>query len=593
MATTRIIPMHVNKGKTIAQCLTERTDYAKNPDKTEDGEYISAYACDAKTADSEFLLSKRQYRQLTGREQASDVIAYQIRQSFKPGEVTPEEANQLGYEFARRFTKGDHAFIVCTHTDKQHIHNHIIWNSTTLDCTRKFRNFWGSTEAVRKISDLVCMEHRLSVIENPKPYSKSYNKWLGGKAKPCQRDLLRAAIDAALAKKPEDFEEFLKLVEAAGYTVKRGRHVTFMRDGQPQNIRLRSLGEGYSEEELRAVILGTRVHTPRRKKRYPSKVSRPTLISQIEAKIGNGKGAAYDQKLKVVKLKTMAETLLFIQKHDFADFDALADYADAASNRTKELTAKIKAAESRMAEIAVLKTHIINYAKTRDIYTAYRKAGYSRKYYDAHESDILIHKAAKKAFDNLALKKLPTVKSLQAEYSDLLVQKKLDYAELSKARDEAKRLQIYKANAEMLLRTDVIGTPIFSIPYLGYVADYIQHPPGMYIAISAGAVLLLLVFIPDIFADDKDKDENKKKKSSRRKKGAHAAAHKAAAVDVTPEEPADESLTDEIRRKTDNLLTDDEVEAIRRVVEAGRFDKVAADALRQELIKREAERDAQ
>ena len=140
---------------------------------------------------------------------------------------------------------------------------------------------------------------------------------------------------------------------------------------------------------------------------------------------------------------------------------------------------------------------------------------------------------------------------------------------------------------------NVIGTPIFSIPYLGYVADYIQHPPGMYIAISAGAVLLLLVFIPDIFAEDKDKDKSKKKKSSRHKKDAHAAAHKAAAVDVTLEEPADESLTDEIRRKTDNLLTDDEVEAIRQTVEAGRFDKAAADALRQELIKREAERDAQ
>ena len=136
-------------------------------------------------------------------------------------------------------------------------------------------------------------------------------------------------------------------------------------------------------------------------------------------------------------------------KHGFADFDALADYADAASGRTKELTAKIKA-----AEIAVLKTHIINYAKTRDVYAAYRKAGYSRKYYVAHESDIIIHKASKKAFDELALKKLPTVKSLQAEYSDLLVQKKLDYAELSKVRDEAKQLQIYKANAEMLLRTD-------------------------------------------------------------------------------------------------------------------------------------------
>ena len=160
-------------------------------------------------------------------------------------------------------------------------------------------------------------------------------------------------------------------------------------------------------------------------------------------------GITYDQKLKVVKLKSMAETLLFIQNHDFADFDALSDYADAASGRTKELTAKIKA-----AEIAVLKTHIINYAKTRDIYTAYRKAGYSRKYYDVHESDILIHKAAKKAFDDLALNKLPTVKSLQAEYSDLLVQKKLDYAALAKAREEARHLQIYKANAEMLLRTD-------------------------------------------------------------------------------------------------------------------------------------------
>ena len=140
---------------------------------------------------------------------------------------------------------------------------------------------------------------------------------------------------------------------------------------------------------------------------------------------------------------------------------------------------------------------------------------------------------------------------------------------------------------------NVIGTPIFSIPYLGYVADYIQHPPGMYIAISAGAILLLLVFIPDIFADDKDKEQDKKKKSSRRNKGAHVAAHDAAAVDAATEEPASESLTDEIRRKTDNLLTDEEIEDICREVEAGRFDDAAADALRQELLKREAKRDEQ
>lgn len=140
---------------------------------------------------------------------------------------------------------------------------------------------------------------------------------------------------------------------------------------------------------------------------------------------------------------------------------------------------------------------------------------------------------------------------------------------------------------------NVIGRPVFSIPYLGYVAEYIQHPPGMYIAISAGAILLLLVFIPDIFADDKDKKQDKKKKSSRRNKGAHVAAHEAAAVDAATEEPASESLADEIRRKTDNLLTDEEVEDIRREVEAGRFDDAAADALRQELLRREAKRDMQ
>lgn len=141
MAATRLIALHINKGKTVAQCLADRTDYSENAAKTEDGKYISAYACDAKTCDEEFLLSKRQYEHITGRTQAHDVIAYQIRQSFKPGEITPEEANKVGYEAVMRFTKGKHAFIVATHVDRAHIHNHIIFNSTTLDCTRKFRDF--------------------------------------------------------------------------------------------------------------------------------------------------------------------------------------------------------------------------------------------------------------------------------------------------------------------------------------------------------------------------------------------------------------------------------------------------------------------
>ena len=169
MAATRLIALHVNKGKTVAQCLADRTDYSQNAEKTNDGEFISSYECDPKTADEEFLLAKRQYQHITDRQQKNNVIAYQIRQSFKPGEVTPEEANQVGYELARRFTKGNHAFIVATHIDRAHIHNHIIFNSTSLDCSRKFKDFSLSGLAVQRVSDLVCAEHGLSII-TPKPY---------------------------------------------------------------------------------------------------------------------------------------------------------------------------------------------------------------------------------------------------------------------------------------------------------------------------------------------------------------------------------------------------------------------------------------
>ncbi len=144
MAATRLIALHVNKGKTVAQCLADRTNYSQNAAKTNDGEFISSYECDPKTADEEFLLSKRQYQHITGRQQKNNIIAYQIRQSFKLGEITPEEANQVGYETAMRWTKGKHAFIVATHIDKSHIHNHIIYNSTSLDATQKFKNFFLS-----------------------------------------------------------------------------------------------------------------------------------------------------------------------------------------------------------------------------------------------------------------------------------------------------------------------------------------------------------------------------------------------------------------------------------------------------------------
>ena len=350
---------HMHGGKSVASALKLRTGYAMNPNKTENGKLISAFACDPHTADAEFLLSKRQYRQFTGREQRSDVIAYQVRQSFKPGEVTPEEANRIGVEFAERFLKGKHAYIVCTHTDRRHIHNHILWNSTTLDCRGKFNNFWGSSRAVRALSDTLCIEHGLSVVEAPKRRGKSYNKWLAEQ--------------------------------------------------------------------------------------------RPSLLIDIQAKLAEGKGAGYERWAKVFNLKQMAQTINFLKENGDMDFDELSRRAEAASEKCSALTEKLKTTEARMSEVEELKKQVINYLRTRETFRAYKSSGYSKRYLAEHEHDILLHRAAKKAFNDRGMKKLPTVKALQAEYAALLAEKRAAYPAYREARAEMKKLLTYRANAEAIL----------------------------------------------------------------------------------------------------------------------------------------------
>jgi len=440
--------MHIAKGKTIAQSLSDRISYGTNTEKTENSELISSYACDPRTADAEFMASKKRYEQIAGRYETTNIIAYQVRQSFSPGEVSPEEANQIGYDFAMRFLKGNHAFLVCTHTDKKHIHNHIYWNSTTLDCSRKFRDFRRSGKAVRTLSDLICTEHKLSVIANPQRHGDSYNKWLGHRAKTSHRELLRIAIDTALQKKPRDFDTFIALLATDGYRAIRGKYITFEHDDFKQHIRMNTLGDGYSEEEIRAVIQGLRIHTPkiRRRIKHPEG---PQTIIDIQAKLAEGKGEAYRRWATVENLKRMAKTKLYMDEHGF-NYETMAEHKAELSAKEKELSAKATEVQHRLAEINVLKTHIVNYSKTRDVYAAYRKSGYSKKFLEKHEADIIIHKAAKKAFDEMGVKKLPTVKSLQVEFAELLSAKKETYFELKMIRNELRELLIHKANYEEL-----------------------------------------------------------------------------------------------------------------------------------------------
>lgn len=452
MAATRLIALHVNKGKTVEQCLADRTDYAKNELKTENGELVSSYECDVKTADEEFALSKREYEQITGRKPKGDIIAYQIRQSFKPGEITPEEANEVGYETAMRFTKGKHAFIVATHTDRAHIHNHIIYNSTTLDCTRKFDDFFFSGIALRRVSDLVCLEHGLSVIKPRRPSER--DKRTTYPHRKTFRSYICEDIDEILAKQPRSYEEFLQMLIEKDYEIKRGKNTAIRGKGQKRYIRFRSLGDGYTEADIIKAILGEEQNSERNAAKKPGVRREFDMLLDIQEIIAKGKGAGYERFAKIYNIKQVSKALLFLQEHDCRDYEELAKRASGSADRFADISAQIKSAEARMAEIQVLRTHIINYSKTKDVYVAYRKAGYSKKFYESHREELTLHKAAKDAFKAMDGKKIPKVKELNAEYGELLRKKKALYEEYKTTKQEMKDYQIAKYDIDRLLNID-------------------------------------------------------------------------------------------------------------------------------------------
>lgn len=452
MATTRFITRHIGKGKTIAVSITECLDYGNNPVKTEDGKYVSSYACDPRTIDSEFLLAKHQYFAITGRKQHRDhdVLIYQIRQSFKPGEISPEEANRIGYEMARRWTKGGHAFMVTTHTDKAHIHNHIYYNSIKLDCTGKFRDFLGSAKAMRRLSDLICLENGLSIVENPKRKGKNYAVWLGDKKAPSFQEKLRQAIDAVLAEKPADFNSFLLKMEAVGYVVDRQR-LSFKASDQTRPTRLRSLKGDYTEEAIREQIEGKRSTPTSQSNAFHGDQPKFNLLIDLQNSIKVKNSPGYERWAKVFNLKQLAQTFNFLEENKLTDYAVLKEKTAEAVARFNDFSDKIKRTENRMSEISALQKHISNYSRTREVYTGYRKAGYNKKFYAEHESEILLHKAAKQAFDAQNLKKLPTVKALKQEYATLLAEKKKLYRSYRQAKEEMQKYTVAKANADQLL----------------------------------------------------------------------------------------------------------------------------------------------
>ncbi|MDR0963494.1 MAG: relaxase/mobilization nuclease domain-containing protein [Clostridium sp.] len=458
MATTRLIALHVGKGGSIASALGRSTDYVKNPDKTNGGEWVTAYECDPLTADSEFLFARNQYATITGRDQGKrDVLAYHLRQSFKPGEIDPATANRIGYELAMKLTHGNHAFLCCTHVDKEHIHSHIIFNAISLDCTKKFRNFFRSAFAVRRISDQLCLENGLSIIENPKSSNgKDYGDWLGGEKPLSQRDKLGDMIDTALVG-CKDFEGFLTAMSTAGVEVKRGKYLAFKAPGQERFIRCKSIGADYTEDAIRKRISGKRVVVQKQRIPSPPKPERVNLLIDIQARIQEGYGGkGFEHWATIENLKVMSKTLIYLQERGLDDYKLLTAKAEVVSESFRKRSERVKEIEIRLKEITALQKNIGTYRKTRDTYKQYISLPPKKRedFFETHRADITLHQAAKKYFDSTGLIKFPPMDDLKKEYAMLSVEKKKLSSGYRAEREEMIALLMAKQNVDRIFGDD-------------------------------------------------------------------------------------------------------------------------------------------
>jgi hypothetical protein len=430
------------------QTLIERIGYAENPNKTEDYEYVKSYGCDYAAAANEFALAKTLYEQHTGRVRGGDdIIAFHLRQSFKPGEIEPAEALEIGYKLCEKFTHGKHQFVVAVHTDREHIHCHAVFSAVNLSCDGKFRNVRGSMKIVRQISDYLCAEHGLSIVENPQPSRGSYADWQDKKEPATNKDKLRELIDKSIPGGMV-FEQFIAAMNAAGCEVKHGKYLAFKLPGAERFIRVKSLGDDYTEQALRERCIG------KRRMVSPPQVAsdKPHLLIDIQQKIREGKGAGYEHFAKLFNLKEAAKTLIYLQGNGIDSYEDLKRQASKSSADFRKLTQEIRDIDAKQKDIAELQKQIGVYTKTRGVFEAYRKSGWNRDYFENNRIDITLHRAAKKYFDAQNLDgRLPPIASLKQEWATLDSEKKCLYRDYYRARDSHKELQTALLNTEQIL----------------------------------------------------------------------------------------------------------------------------------------------
>ena len=434
--------MAVTKIKPIKSTLKKALDYIQNPDKTDGKMLVSSFGCSPETADIEFEFTIAQALN------RGNNLAHHLIQSFEPGEVDYQKAHEIGKQLADAVTKGQYEYVLTTHIDKGHVHNHIIFCAVNFVDHHKYNSNKRSYYGIRNMNDRLCRENGLSVVVPQKGgKGKSYAEYLAEKTGTSWKGKLKIAVDG-LIPQVSSFEELLSRLQAAGYEIKPGKYVSCRAPGQERFTRLKTLGADYTEEAIRERIEGRRTRTAK----APKTERGVSLLIDIENSIKAAQSRGYEQWAKIHNLKQAAKTLNFLTEHQISRYEDLTAKITEIQTESDKAGDALKEVEKRLADMAVLIKNVSTFQKTKPAYDTYRKARNKERYRAAHEGTVILHEAAAKALKAAGISKLPNLAVLQAEYEKLQEQKEALRTDYGKLKKQVREYDVIKQNIDSILR---------------------------------------------------------------------------------------------------------------------------------------------
>ena len=432
--------MAVTKTHPIKSTLKAAIDYICNPEKTDGKLLVSSYGCTAETADIEFEWTRRHSID------KGTHLGRHLIQAFEPGEITPEEAHEIGMQLAKGLLGGKYEFVLTTHIDKNHIHNHLIFNAVSFTDHKHYHSNKQSYHYIRRTSDRICKEHGLSVIIPGQDKGKSYIEHQAAQAGTSYKAKLKAAIDR-LIPASADFEDLLLRLQREGYEIKRGKYVSCRASDQERFTRMKTLGVDYTEEAITSRIAG-RSRPSRQPKQRDGKIS---LLIDIQNNIKAQENAGFAHWAKLSNLKQAAKTMNFLTEHGIDSYGELESRLALITEKRDSTHASIKETEAQIAELSLVMKHAATYRQLKLVYDRYRQSRDKEKFLRGHESEIILFEAAAKELKKLGAVPLPSTESMKKKLNALTAEKETLLAEYRSVRNEAQEYEIIEQNVDALL----------------------------------------------------------------------------------------------------------------------------------------------